>query len=47
VGSLNSLGASLILYVIAGKLGLIRGTSEEALSRRPISEKRALQEEYK
>ncbi|MBN3496616.1 purine-cytosine permease family protein [Arthrobacter pascens] len=46
VGSLNSLGASLILYVIAGKLGLIKGTSEEALSRRSITEERALQEDY-
>lgn len=46
VGSLNSLCASIVLYVIAGKLGLIKGTSEDVLSRQPKTETRELQEEH-
>lgn len=33
IASVTSLVASIVLYIIAGKLGLIRGTSEEPMSR--------------
>jgi cytosine permease len=46
IPSINSLAASIVLYVIAGKLGLIKGTAEEPLSRQAHPEKPEMQKEY-